>query len=195
MKGFPREKTRTDLSTFRKHSRGHTASIPIQTIFESTMQIFSLPLVPLCLLPLVLRTFALPTTLKPTKVLQPRGPSQCGQYTSVSTGVYTVYANMWGASSGSGSQCSQIDGLAGSSLAWSTTWTWANTPNQVKSYTNVAISSTSKQLSQYISIPTTWAWRYVLLFVVWVNKGYTGSINIDTTPSGLKKPPLMDFTI
>lgn len=110
-----------------------------------------------------LPSHSLPTlSLNPTKILVPRGPSQCGQYSSISTGAYTIYANEWGASSGSGSQCSQIDGLTGSSLAWSTTWTWANAPNQVKSYTNVAISSTSKQLSQYTSIPTTWAWRWVV---------------------------------
>lgn len=127
------------------------------------MRLFSLGPFSLSLVSLIPPILSLPTSSpNPTKVLVPRGPSQCGQYSSISTGAYTIYANEWGASSGSGSQCSQIDGLTGSSLAWSTTWTWANTPNQVKSYTNVAIGSTSKQLSQYTSIPTTWAWRYVL---------------------------------
>ncbi|KAL8829983.1 MAG: hypothetical protein Q9170_005940 [Blastenia crenularia] len=96
----------------------------------------------------------------PTKVLEPRGPSQCGQYSSISTGSYTIYSNEWGASTGSGSQCSQIDGLSGTSLAWSTTWTWSGGTNIVKSYTNVESPMTSKPLSQYTSIPTTWSWSY-----------------------------------
>ena len=103
-------------------------------------------------------TFA-PSLAAPTQTLERRVASQCGQYQSLSTGGYTLYTNEWGASYGSGSQCSQIDGLSGSTLAWSTTWSWANSPNQVKSYTNVEISMTSKPLSQYVSIPTSWTWR------------------------------------
>ncbi|KAL8992672.1 MAG: hypothetical protein Q9169_006921 [Polycauliona sp. 2 TL-2023] len=95
----------------------------------------------------------------PTKVLAPRGPSQCGQYSSISTGSYTVYSNQWGASTGTGSQCSQIDALTGTSLAWSTTWSWSRNENSVKSYTNVETPFTRKQLSQYTSIPTSWSWR------------------------------------
>ncbi|CAL8579655.1 hypothetical protein XPA_005389 [Xanthoria parietina] len=96
----------------------------------------------------------------PTKVLERRGPSQCGQYTSISTGSYTVYANQWGASTGTGSQCSQIDALTGTSLAWSTTWSWSGNENSVKSYTNVESPFTRKPLSQYTSIPTSWSWSY-----------------------------------
>jgi hypothetical protein len=86
--------------------------------------------------------------------------TQCGQYQSQSSGPYTLFTNGWGWSSGSGSQCSQIDSLTGSSLAWSTTWSWANTPNQVKSYTNVEIPFTKKTIGSYTSMPTTWKWAY-----------------------------------
>ena len=97
----------------------------------------------------------------PSKAPDPRSASQCGQYSSISTGTFTISSNEWGASYGSGSQCSQINSLSGSSLGWQTTWTWANNPNNVKSYTNVQSSTTScKQLSAYNSIPTTWTWRY-----------------------------------
>ena len=89
-----------------------------------------------------------------------RATAQCGQYQSQSSGPYTLYTNGWGWSSGVGSQCSQIDSLTGSSLAWSTTWSWSSTPNQVKSYTNVETGYTKKQLSAYTSIPTTWKWSY-----------------------------------
>ena len=104
-----------------------------------------------------------PSLAAPSRTLEARGPSQCAQYSSLSTGSYTLYQNQWGASTGTGSQCSQIDGLSGNSLAWSTTWSWANSPNSVKSYTNVEVPMTKKILSQYTSIPTTWAWRYTRL--------------------------------
>ncbi len=102
-----------------------------------------------------------PALAAPSKALEPRGASQCAQYSSISTGTFTISSNEWGASEGSGSQCSQINSLSGSSLGWQTTWTWANNPNNVKSYTNVESSTTScKQLSAYKTIPTTWSWRY-----------------------------------
>ena len=110
---------------------------------------------------LVLSTIVGLSITAPTKSLEPRGASQCAQYSSISTGAYTIYTNEWGASSGTGSQCSTIDGLTGNTLAWDTTWTWSGTVNQVKSYTNVEIGMTSKPLSQYKSIQTSWAWRYV----------------------------------
>ncbi|KAL6720882.1 hypothetical protein ACLMJK_002807 [Lecanora helva] len=101
------------------------------------------------------------TSAAPTQALEPRGASQCGQYSSISTGTFTIASNEWGASYGSGSQCSQINSLSGSSLGWQTTWSWANNPNNVKSYTNVVSSTTScKQLSAYTKIPTTWSWSY-----------------------------------
>ena len=112
------------------------------------------------LLPFIALTFV-PSLAIPTKILEPRVPSQCGQYTSISTGAYTVYANEWGLSMAtSGSQCSQINGLSGNTLSWQTTWTWAGGQNDVKSYTNAETSISSKPLSQYTSIKTAWAWRY-----------------------------------
>jgi xyloglucan-specific endo-beta-1,4-glucanase len=95
----------------------------------------------------------------PTELVS-RAAAQCGQYQSQTSGPYTLYTNGWGWSSGTGSQCSQVDSLTGSSLAWSTTWSWSGTPNQVKSYTNIDTPFTKKQLSAYTSIPTTWKWNY-----------------------------------
>jgi hypothetical protein len=86
--------------------------------------------------------------------------AQCGQYQSQSSGAYTLFTNGWGWSSGIGSQCSQIDSLSGNSLAWSTTWSWSGTSNQVKSYTNVETGFTKKQISTYTSMPTAWKWVY-----------------------------------
>ncbi|RYN24842.1 hypothetical protein AA0112_g8825 [Alternaria arborescens] len=95
----------------------------------------------------------------PTNLL-PRATAQCGQYQSQASGPYTLYTNGWGWSSGTGSQCSQIDSLTGTTLAYSTTWSWSGTTNQVKSYTNVETTFTKKQLSSYTSMPTAWKWSY-----------------------------------
>jgi xyloglucan-specific endo-beta-1,4-glucanase len=92
--------------------------------------------------------------------LLPRATTQCGQYQSQASGPYTLYTNGWGWSSGTGSQCLQIDSLTGTTLAYSTTWSWSGTPNQVKSYTNVETTFTKKQLSAYTSMPTAWKWSY-----------------------------------
>ena len=113
------------------------------------------------LLLVALAASVVPSLAAPTQALEPRGASQCGQYTSISTGSYTVYANEWGSSTGTGSQCSQINGLTGNTLAWSTSWSWSGGPNNVKSYTNVESPMTSKPLTQYNSIKTNWTWRYV----------------------------------
>ncbi|MCJ1421782.1 hypothetical protein MMC32_008149 [Xylographa parallela] len=112
------------------------------------------------LLFVALAASVVPSLAAPTRALEPRGASQCGQYTSISTGSYTIYANEWGSSTGTGSQCSQINGLTGSTLAWSTSWSWSGGPNNVKSYTNVEAPMTSKPLSQYNSIKTNWTWSY-----------------------------------
>ncbi|KAI9711261.1 MAG: hypothetical protein M1820_002248 [Bogoriella megaspora] len=86
--------------------------------------------------------------------------SQCGQWDSIKTGSYTLYQDLWNEGSAtSGSQCSQVNGLSGNSLSWSTSWTWQGASNQVKSYANVAIMNTN-QVSTFSSIPTTWSWSY-----------------------------------
>ncbi|KAI4710674.1 hypothetical protein J4E89_004263 [Alternaria sp. Ai002NY15] len=100
------------------------------------------------------------TALAAPATLLPRA-AQCGQYQSQSSGPYTLYTNGWGFASGTGSQCSQIDSYSSTAgLAWSTTWSWSGTPNQVKSYTNVETGFTKKQIGSYTSMPTTWKWSY-----------------------------------
>ena len=63
------------------------------------------------------------------------GPSTCAQYATLSSGPYTLQTNQWGAQYGQGSQCSTINSVNGNSIAWTTSWSWANGPNNVKSYT------------------------------------------------------------
>ncbi|TVY94317.1 putative xyloglucan-specific endo-beta-1,4-glucanase A [Lachnellula willkommii] len=111
------------------------------------------------ILPLVFTAAAVAT---PTPTLDKRATTICGQWDSVVTGAYTVYQDLWNeAEATSGSQCSTVTSLSDSTLVWSTSWTWAGASNQVKSYANAVVSSTTKlQFSAITSIPTTWKWSY-----------------------------------
>ncbi|KAL8821758.1 MAG: hypothetical protein Q9191_007247 [Dirinaria sp. TL-2023a] len=104
-------------------------------------------------------TISAPTTLYPRQTQQ-----TCAQFDSITGGAYAVQNDIWGASaSGDQQQCSTITSASGDgTLAWSTTFNWQGTPDQVKTYANAEASSitTCKPLNQYHSIPTTWDWSY-----------------------------------
>ncbi|KAH9206192.1 concanavalin A-like lectin/glucanase domain-containing protein [Leptodontidium sp. 2 PMI_412] len=97
----------------------------------------------------------------PTKTLVTRSTEICDSWGSFVTGTFTIYQNLWGASSAdSGSQCTTIDSEIDGSVSWSTNWSWTGGSSSVKSYNNVALTSTGVQLSTISSIPTTWKWSY-----------------------------------
>ncbi|KAH9950342.1 glycoside hydrolase family 12 protein [Amylocystis lapponica] len=85
-----------------------------------------------------------------------------GQYSCVTSGNYELCNNQWGTSDGTGSQNATLISTSGNDVSWSTTWTWADNENDVKSYTNVA-STVAKGvlLSAITSAPTSWNWDYV----------------------------------
>jgi xyloglucan-specific endo-beta-1,4-glucanase len=98
----------------------------------------------------------------PSKTLARRA-NFCDQWGSVTTGSYIVYNNLWGQSyDTSGTQCTGIDSLSGSTIAWHTSWSWAGTANQVKSFANVALKFTAQKLSAVNSIESTFKWRLVV---------------------------------
>ncbi|GKT87651.1 glycoside hydrolase family 12 protein [Colletotrichum tofieldiae] len=98
----------------------------------------------------VLPALALAT---PTPTIEKRATTFCDQWGSAVTGTYTVYNNLWGASSGTGSQCTTLTGLSGSNLQWSTTWSWSGGQYNVKSYANAVVNISKKALSAIGSIP------------------------------------------
>ncbi|RMZ12992.1 hypothetical protein D0864_00551 [Hortaea werneckii] len=101
--------------------------------------------------------FAAPTD----SPIQERATQQCGQYQTQYNGAYSLATNGWGWSTGTGSQCSEINSVSGNTIAWDTTWSWSGGPTSVKSYTNIQQQSyPKKQLGQYSSMPTTWKWSY-----------------------------------
>ncbi|GAP83653.1 putative glycosyl hydrolase family 12 [Rosellinia necatrix] len=96
----------------------------------------------------------------PTPTVDKRATTFCGQWDSVQTGSYIVYNNLWGQSSGSGSQCTTVNSLSGNNVAWSTSWSWSGGQYNVKSYANAVVQTAAKQISAISSIPTTWKYSY-----------------------------------
>ena len=98
----------------------------------------------------------------PTKTfpLQARSTTLTGSFASVVTGAYTVYQNLWGeADATSGSQTLTLDSESDGTVVWSTSWTWAGGSDDVKSYDNIALTTTGIQISSISSIPTVYQWR------------------------------------
>ncbi|KAJ3487633.1 hypothetical protein NLI96_g3398 [Meripilus lineatus] len=85
-----------------------------------------------------------------------------GAFDCLGAGAYTLCQNQWGARAGVGSQNSTLLSATGNSVSWMTNYTWANGPNNVKSYANV-IHNTAKgvQLANIQSAPTSWTWDYL----------------------------------
>ncbi|KAI0200652.1 family 12 glycosyl hydrolase [Astrocystis sublimbata] len=96
----------------------------------------------------------------PTPTVNKRATTFCGQWDSLETGPYIVYNNLWGQDSGSGSQCTTVDGLSGNSVAWSTKWSWSGGNYNVKSYANAVVQTPVKQVSAISSIPSSWKYSY-----------------------------------
>jgi len=93
--------------------------------------------------------------------LQERATTICGQWDTNVQAPYTIFQDLWGeASATSGSQCTTITGITSGKLAWSTSWTWAGGPGQVKSFANADIPTIGKELSTITTIPTVWDWSY-----------------------------------
>jgi xyloglucan-specific endo-beta-1,4-glucanase len=98
---------------------------------------------------------------EPTKTqpLEKRATTLCGQWDSVQTGTYTVYNNLWGKDSGTGSQCLTVSGVSNGLLQWSTQWSWSGGPYSVKSYSNAVVQAPAARVSAVSSIPSKWQWR------------------------------------
>ncbi|KXN81679.1 putative xyloglucan-specific endo-beta-1,4-glucanase A [Leucoagaricus sp. SymC.cos] len=107
-----------------------------------------------------------------------------GRFDCLPAGSYTLCQNLWGSSSGVGSENSTLVSQSGNSISWSTNWNWANNPNNVKSYPNVVHNSAKGVQLQHVgSAPTTWNWHYQTL-----SDGIRADVSYDiwlgTAPSG-----------
>ena len=95
----------------------------------------------------------------PTSELRERSTTWCGAFGSTSAGPYTIFHNNFGASTGSGKQCTTFSSLNGDSVTWSTEWSWSGGQGHVKSYSNVALQGVNRELTTVKSIPSTWSWQ------------------------------------
>ncbi|KAG1690945.1 Xyloglucan-specific endo-beta-1,4-glucanase 1 [Phytophthora capsici] len=86
----------------------------------------------------------------------------CGQWDWAKSSQYTVYNNLWNKkAAASGSQCTGVDKISGSTIAWHTSYTWTGgAATEVKSYSNAALIFTPKQVKSIKSIPTTMKYSY-----------------------------------
>ncbi|TDL19683.1 glycoside hydrolase family 12 protein [Rickenella mellea] len=97
------------------------------------------------------------------KRLEKRGAILTGQWQTESeaNGYYTLFADLWGAGSGTGSQSSQVTKTTGTTVSWWTKYSWSGGPYNVKSYSSISLNTgLNKQLSAIKSIPSTWHWSY-----------------------------------
>jgi hypothetical protein len=92
----------------------------------------------------------------------------CGTTDSINNlGPYWINNNLWGASSGSGSQCSWNNSISGSTLSWGTSWSWSGSANSVKSYASAVLgwhwgykqtgTGLPVQLSSNAPVNTNWS--------------------------------------
>ncbi|KAF9890644.1 hypothetical protein FE257_005775 [Aspergillus nanangensis] len=102
--------------------------------------------------------------MKATQILSLAGVAVaqelCAQYDTYTSGPYTVNNNMWGMDSGSGSQCTYVDSIGDSGVAWHSTWTWSGGDSSVKTFPNSGVALDKKLVSEISSIPTTAEWSY-----------------------------------
>lgn len=84
------------------------------------------------------------------------------QWDSETSGSYIMYQDLWGESAASsGSQCSGIDSLSGTTIKWHTSWTWAGGSSSVKSFAQIMDNVSSyKQVSAISTYKTSWSWTY-----------------------------------
>src|SRR5690242_18913597 len=58
----------------------------------------------------------------------------CNNGDSIVMGKYWLNSNLWGANTGSGSQCLWETSSSASAIAWGTSWNWSGQADSVKSY-------------------------------------------------------------
>jgi xyloglucan-specific endo-beta-1,4-glucanase len=82
-----------------------------------------------------------------------------GKWESVEVGQYSLLNNLWNEQNAAwGYQGSQLTSLSGSTIAWTTTYTWTG-GSQVKSFANIQLNTgINQQLSEIYSISTAWQW-------------------------------------
>ncbi|MEO3807414.1 cellulose binding domain-containing protein [Sphaerisporangium sp. B11E5] len=123
------------------------------------------------------------TSPTPNPTPTPSGPGNqlCNSGDSVTMGKYWINNNLWGQSSGTGRQCMWAGSTSGNTISWGTSWTWSNSPSQVKSYVSSVLgwhwgwkvpgSGLPVQVSANRNVNTTWNYALTL-------QGGTNTFNV-----------------
>ncbi|CCM01661.1 uncharacterized protein FIBRA_03723 [Fibroporia radiculosa] len=86
-----------------------------------------------------------------------------GQYSCYTDGNYELCNDQWGIDEGTGNQTATFIGLVdgGDAVSWSTTYTWADNENDVKTYANIlTVNAYGQALSDISEATTAWSWYY-----------------------------------
>jgi xyloglucan-specific endo-beta-1,4-glucanase len=90
------------------------------------------------------------------------GQDLCSQYAYYAANGYYFNNNAWGASTGTGSQCTHVDKLLDPGVAWHAEWNWSGGDTSVKSYPYSGRELPTKKIVSSIgSMPTKAEWRYL----------------------------------
>ncbi|KLU82945.1 endoglucanase-1 [Magnaporthiopsis poae ATCC 64411] len=85
----------------------------------------------------------------------------CDQYGYWSGNGFEINNNMWGKSSGSGSQCTYVDTSSSQHVSFRTNWQWSGGQNNVKSYPYVGRQiQRGRTIASINSMPTNVQWNY-----------------------------------
>ncbi|KAJ7876122.1 endoglucanase [Mycena olivaceomarginata] len=111
-----------------------------------------------------------------------------GQFDCLPAGGFTLCQNLWGKTSGVGSQKSTLMSATTETVAWATNYTWANGPNQVKSCAHFFQSHgwwlKMMKCRRQPSAPTLWDWTYAtqsvgiradVAYDIWFGKASSGN--------------------
>jgi len=109
-----------------------------------------------------------PTTTAPPPPPPPPG-EVCTAFGTIDAGKYWLNNNLWGQSSGSGTQCMWSNSVSGNTISWGTRWNWSGQSNQVKSFTSSVLgwhwgnrlpnTGLPTQLSANRNVNTSWQYQ------------------------------------
>ena len=109
-------------------------------------------------------------------------------------GKYYLYNNLWGANTGSGSQCLWQSPSDESHIAWGTNWSWTGQSDTIKSYAavvwgwhwgwKVANTGLPVQLSSLRSLHTTWSFDLIHTTLGGTNVTYDIWLSQNPRPCG-----------
>ncbi|KAJ7287105.1 endocellulase [Mycena rebaudengoi] len=111
-------------------------------------------------------------------------PTISGPFDCLPAGGYNLCQNLWGRAAGVGSQNSSLVSSSPQNVSWVTSYTWANGPNNVKSYANVeSVAAKGVQLNKLTSAPAVWSWFYAaqstglranVAYDIWLGRASSG---------------------